>query len=478
MKSGVIILHLTDIHIGMNDFPYGSVEEMAIRIGQAFDDQGKEIELVLVTGDIFNGKANWKEDEENIIEQACIFFEVLLDRLQKTSNSKLTKDDFLFTPGNHEINRNASNENDKFKSYKKFLEKFHGTNVYDLYNEEFLYSIRVFDENKIIVIGFNSCKFFKNQPSISDFRWIEELDFEESNDIQLKEKIKESYKIEISSKFEDYGYIEAKQYVAVLDELRTQISDFKKYTTVVAFHHHFFPFPETNNKNSDSSTMRDFEYLSQKLIDLNTKLILHGHKHLPLIRPIIQENYFSNPDSLIFAVAGGNIGSVNQWERHFQLIEAFNYNNYSKIAHIYKYNFVGDKPERPKEYILPPEMPEETSVTRKLSDILKQDSPSLYSRYQREIYDCDKTSRKLNIDSLIVNIGNILTSFSFIKENLLKYPEDTLYIILFIHYKIHCMESYFQEIEEETEIRNKITDFFVKDFQEDFRFISSLFLFF
>ena len=61
--AGINILFLSDIHIG-GSFVYEKVQDLSIRICDEIDSSGKRIDMVVTTGDIFDGKTLFGSREE------------------------------------------------------------------------------------------------------------------------------------------------------------------------------------------------------------------------------------------------------------------------------------------------------------------------------------------------------------------------------------------------------------------------------
>ncbi|KJS66380.1 MAG: hypothetical protein JL50_11495 [Peptococcaceae bacterium BICA1-7] len=431
------ILHLTDIHIGNDNFPYDTVKEFALSICEFLEDKPKKIDLIVITGDIFTGKKISKKGPE-LSNDACLFFEYLLERINKLSNPHFTKEDFLFIPGNHDIDR--KNIDNPFNTYRNFLLRFYGSanSAYSLYDKDFLYRIKIFETEKFIVLGLNSCRFEHYSPIDSDFDWVKELSFDSisspHNDA-IKENIEKHYKVLLSSKYYDYGFISREQLTSVYDKLSDSHIDYKSYITIAAFHHHFYPFPEILSKQGDTSLLRDYERVIDRLIKFNTKLILHGHKHIPLIRPIVTDDSWGKQP--IFAIAGGDIGNKNS-SRHFQLIEAFN-DNTPSICNLSKYTFIGDKLGPLETFAIPPSPREEETLSKKITEILKMENIELYNYYINEISDRDIISNNTSINNVIINISKVFTSFAEVKEKLTNNNDELFLILLFVHYKVNSM---------------------------------------
>lgn len=92
-------LHLSDLHIGDT---YIDSQSLAYKITNDIGRTGiKGIQSVLVTGDILNGPSG---TDASLIREAADFFRTLMSELnQDSADTNLTKEDFLFVPGNHDI---------------------------------------------------------------------------------------------------------------------------------------------------------------------------------------------------------------------------------------------------------------------------------------------------------------------------------------------------------------------------------------
>lgn len=138
-----------------------------MRISGDIGDHSKKVDCVVVTGDIFEGGDRYD------IESAVSFFKKLRERSNKEMESSILKDEnFIFVPGNHDLVRTHTGAN--FNNYKEFLKKFHSESYYNKnYNDEFLYTIRIFKKQRIAIIGFNSCRVDLND--IQDISWINKV---------------------------------------------------------------------------------------------------------------------------------------------------------------------------------------------------------------------------------------------------------------------------------------------------------------
>ncbi|MGD2086499.1 MAG: metallophosphoesterase [Candidatus Aminicenantes bacterium] len=438
------ILHLTDIHIGYN-FVYDKVEVLALRIGNQIENADKKTDLVLVSGDIFDGRALKKVNEvgeDKVVSEAVDFFEKLLERLNKRKENSLNKEDFVFLMGNHDLKRD--DPKDQFSVFRKFLVKFYGNEkaVYGMYNEKHLYCLKKFEKPKVILLGLNSSKIEKETYSEKELEWLKKIEFDtiagvnEKAKEKILENIKAAKKAELQEKWYDYGYIELEQITDAIDELKEKVDSLDQYNIVVSFHHHIHPFPELYGKTGDVTLIKNFEQVIERLQTLKVRLVLHGHKHVPLIRPIANDKYLDDPNSMIYVTAGGNIGSKHLPDHYFQMVEVFGKEEKSKIARIKRFHFRQEKVKPPLDILIPPRPVGEETQTEKLRDIIELEKSALLRKYDSEIEEKDNISRDKRIERIIRGLGNILTTFKIIKSRLYDSPEEAMWIILFVHYRI------------------------------------------
>src|SRR5438445_8495489 len=117
--SSLKILHLSDLHIG--NFRYDDPNVLPVKICDTLYEQGKKVDVIVVSGDIFDGRSI------NIIEDrnfAIVFFETLIKQLKNKgiSTDSITKENILFIPGNHDLVRKKNKE---FEKYDGFIKAFY-----------------------------------------------------------------------------------------------------------------------------------------------------------------------------------------------------------------------------------------------------------------------------------------------------------------------------------------------------------------
>lgn len=465
-ETSLNILHLTDIHIGY-DFVYDKVKDLAYRISEEFENSIKNIDLVLVSGDIFDGRSHIVNTDDKLISDAHDFFRTLLERINKNQGKQLNFNDFIFLPGNHDLVRDKP---DIFSFYRKFLKKIYGNDkkLYSIYDKDHLFSYRIFESQQIVVLGLNSCKIEKQE--FVEQKWIKDLKLP----VHEEKVIVDAYKKANEDKWYDYGYIELEQFTNAIDELKGKINALENYNIVVSFHHHIHPFPEIYGKTGDISLIKNFEPIIEKLQFLHVRLVLHGHKHLPLIRPVANDKFLKDPNTMLYVVAGGNIGTNSITERYFQLVEVFGKIEKNKIAKIKRYQFRQEMREDPVEISIPPKHIDESARTTQLREIIENEIPQIFKKYITEIYDRDNLSREKNIDKITTYIGDILTTFRTIKEQLIENPYDALYILLFAHYRVNANINNY-ESENESHIKGEIKTFLSSSCDVDSTLVNDVF---
>lgn len=236
-KMGMTVLHISDIHIGdvCNNCSYENYLDGMMRVLQKHYD--KIIDIVIVTGDIFDGKDNnQKKKVKEKIKVAVEWFKHLLAdinerEVQKTKKS--SEEDILFVPGNHDICRKKKTCKKTYKIYDRFLDKFYGEKNEPNDCENLHMRIKADNDKKFLFLGFNSA------------------------DSQNK--------VVISNKQLEYADQQIEQ-------------QYKNYNKIAFFHHPSCLFPESSGDNYKDiiENLADlYEYLDR----WNVQLVLYGHKH-------------------------------------------------------------------------------------------------------------------------------------------------------------------------------------------------------
>jgi 3',5'-cyclic AMP phosphodiesterase CpdA len=421
------ILHISDLHIG--NFIYEEVTDLSISIVEAIEDHEKHVDCVVVTGDIFDGKS---KDPKKDVNDAIVFFKKLRTELNKKSGNNIRPSDFIFVPGNQDQTR--AENGDTLDKYKMFLKGLYLKDYFEKnYNKDYLYTIKVFESKKVAIIGLNSCMIERQALIESETKWLESIDFEnDSQRIKIKDAIKGQ------RKWDDYGMISKSQLREAFDELNDKLNDPNEYSIVTCFHHHFYPFPEIYDKFGDSSLIRNFSNVIDKLQKSNVKVVLHGHKHLPIIRPVTNQKYLSDPNSMLYVFSAGSIGKKGVTNRSFQLVDIYSPDN-NRIAEVHRFNYKHEELEAPETFCFPPKRKYEQHDYIMLLEVFSEEFSDEYQKYITEIHEFDNISQKFRIDEIIKNISQTITIFDSVKKDLQKSSKYILMLLLSVHYRINCL---------------------------------------
>jgi len=436
--SKISCLHLSDIHIGKSR--NSSIDHFYSTICRDLKSNSQKIDVIICTGDLINGKS---KDKPELISRMIIFFEKLLERIniEILYNIKpLEKTDILFVPGNHDLDR----ENiDIFHFYSDFIGRFYGTRLKDVFiNNNFNYTLKIFEKEKIALVGLNSC-MIDNKIQDQDETWIENLDFKSISLKDSEDDIKK-YLRQTKTGIDDYGEISTDQLLSAFDDLRKKI-DLHSYKIVTFFHHHIYPFPEIYDKYGDSSMIRNFSSVINTLIDNNVRIVLHGHRHIPISRLITTNKYFENPEKSLYVFSTGTLEN-SDGQRAFEVVDVHSPNQMID-AEIFKYNYSGEELQKRDELCIPPKYNKRIGTIGALKNKLRQQDLTLFDKYKNEIEERDNVSTKYRINDLISNIENTLLVFDGIIQDLNRNPISIYTILAFIHYRVVVLESINSEVD-------------------------------
>lgn len=272
------ILHLSDIHIGEAKTSKDEIEELRDNIVNSLEGYA-EINMIVVTGDIFDSKPKSEEEcilsEKEEIQIAKEYFEYLSERLG------IKKEDILFVPGNHDMKINGT-ESDGLYRYRKFLDAFYTSkgDVDKLYRLDKKMVIKKYKERKLLLFGFNS-SLIKNGSKNEGTKIIEKITEEQFREV--------------------LSYIQEKGEETLND-----------YYKIVFFHHPFELFPEESEEIKGVIT--NSNSVTKELSKLGVELVLHGHTHLALTS-------LNRPKGAnIYVVGGGTVRKNIDSYRSFNII--------------------------------------------------------------------------------------------------------------------------------------------------------------
>lgn len=363
------ILHLSDIHIGDT---YMDSKDIAYRIISDIESENIDgIQCVIVTGDIFEGCCG---QSDSIVSEAINFFNIIFEELK--SSTYITKNDFLFVPGNHDIIR-EEDVSKRWLKYSAFLSGFYGF-IPDFYDHNDFSLLKTYDENKMVFVGFNSCGL--KEESLFDTKLLKDIN--KINDSQFNEfGIEKKNLLEFIDKqtknktFVDFGEITPKQIL----KIKRELIKYDDYNIVAFFHHHFYLFPEVYSKYGDSSLIRSYTNIIQQLQQARVKTVLHGHKHFDLERPLITDSYYENAKNVINIIAGGSVGTNRVAKHTFNVIDFYDKDSDVELVQR-KFVYNNDQLEPIITRQIPPKVGDNNSSIR-LINVLKLNNPDLFSLY-------------------------------------------------------------------------------------------------
>lgn len=383
------ILQLSDLHIGEQKEVF-DLEEFSQQIILA--DTGAP-DIILVTGDIFDGKAFGEDGYQNLIEEAAAFFTSLIEALNKEYKIALSKESIYFLPGNHEVNqKGVKTGEDKFLRYREFLDLFYEKNRPEHYFEKELSLIKVFTGKKVILIGFSSPSYGKNQ----------------------------------SGEYEFFGMIKTSQLNEVRAKLR-EIENYEDYQIVVALHHHFYMIEERDKRYIDASALRNSEQFFKFLLNYNICAILHGHKHETLNRRLNLNLNIQQPDKMV-TVLGCGTATKEQgiYSNSMNFIEVYD----PGLKYDLKYDeYIYSRSDFSKEKSASLPLGESRKFSLNIQEEINE-CPELSKRHT-DLMSADRFTQKENYRML----DDVVGSLPSIAEQLIADPEIFYYLLGAVHYR-------------------------------------------
>lgn len=417
------VLHLSDIHIGNT---YKLSDEIGYRVISDIEQNGLcPIQIIAVTGDIFDGPAG---TSENLIDEAVAFFDTLLREINNSQpNYPIEKTDFIFVPGNHDMVR-VSNVDEQWNKYRNFLTKFYGS-LPNWYNTENFSICKVYQNEKIAFIGFNSCHI--ENKKIFDENYINTFSQNIDTNILVKHGFDKDKLIDIllnqtGDEYQDYGYIP----LAQMAEIRRKLKSYDDYNIIALFHHHFYLFPEISKEFGDSSLIRNYTEVIQQLKYMNVRTVLHGHKHYDWERPFTTEDYYYSTESIVDVFAGGSLGTARKDRHTFNVLDFYDKKDGIKlIQNKFIYNDEWLESIKPKQ--IPPKNVANKIV--KLYEIIESSNPSVYKAY----IECSDKLCKIHSDCNQITswISEALTGFNETYKYLATDFRNILFILYAINYR-------------------------------------------
>lgn len=285
---GDTLLWLSDLHLADNRFDV--TDPSKISLSSHITNQIKKCEIagVLVSGDITScAKAVG-------FEKAKLLFQDLSSQL----GQRITADNTLICPGNHDfIREDTELEDGEHPAY--IWDKLENSKDFT----EFYKSIYKINPNKYFAMG-------RKILLSSGY----ELEIAALNSLTLQQ-----YK-----NFEGHGFLSKEQLDYVSDKMGWSSTNNQKAIRIVMMHHHYLPtcYTEEIDVTHASSAVYDANSLMTWLIDNNVKILLHGHKHRAFVAQVSQPqsprkfniNFQSMKQVLVIGMGGtGSLGGQNMF---------------------------------------------------------------------------------------------------------------------------------------------------------------------
>ncbi|MBK5722691.1 metallophosphoesterase [Dysgonomonas sp. Marseille-P4677] len=419
-------LHISDLHFGRASS--NKPEDIAILILEAIETHNKEnIDCVIITGDLFDGRPDKSIDKEQFT----------VDFLRKLEQElKLSSENFIIIPGNHDLKR-VSKDPD-FSEYKRVLERFYNQDYYkENFNDKYLFTTKVYPDKKVAIVGLNSCMVETSQLDDGEIKWINDL---KTLDKNQKDEIITSFLKKKEEEWDDYGIISKEQLRNAFKKLAEKIENIEDYSIVACFHHHFYPFPEIYSKYGDSSIIRNFTDVIEKFQKENVKIVLHGHKHMPIIGPVTNHNYLSNPNSIFYVFSAGSLSHKDETQRSFEIIDIFSPDS-DRISDVFRFNYKLDSLQGLETFRIPPKNDNTQHSIAELYNLFRVEYPEEFKLYWNDIYEKDDISSNNRIEDIIKNISSAISPFEELIKNLRDSPIGFQLILYSVHYRINYLNK-------------------------------------
>lgn len=272
-QAGPMLLHLSNVHFAGRAELGDSAAHHRFFDGPDTQPLIAELRRELIDGDaalelprerlhvVVSGDLAWTGSNEEF-DQAREFLEELVVMLG------IGRERLHLVPGNHDLNWHLSeaDRSRRLDNYLRLVVRFYGEALaarrYPLIQWPLAYagpppaahelvSVALDEENRMLLCGLNSCVLEDEQ--------------------------------------HHYGYVGQRQQKALRRQL-TELDLPPDLVRVAVMHHHLHPYPEFLQARTDEevfadlSVVRDAGALESELEQLGFDLVLHGHKHRPLLR--------------------------------------------------------------------------------------------------------------------------------------------------------------------------------------------------
>jgi hypothetical protein len=381
------ILHLSDLHFDNKTDP----EELAAKIFNVLLIRKLSPDVIVVTGDIFNGNFFSSTDYKVAIDKAVVFFYGLSSDL----NINNYPENLFFVPGNHEINRESIEKNkpeEQLSRYREFLARIYAEKWDDIaasvYNKEEACFVKHFIDKKTILIGLNSPRYEKKKDGNQDL-----IETARIGSTQIK----------------------------TINSRMRSINGYDDNRVIACLHNNIYNTLEyAPSENIDATCVQDNDPLLSMLSTYNCSLILYGHKHKQKNRRINLTQSIKEKDRLCTVIGGGKATDS------FNYLEIYDKDTKDELKCMEFHDDSG-------RYVLHEAFEVPVNLSRIIEDTIKSDSN--LSRDYKSLKETDS-----NCDSKLIEMfEGVLGIFNEISDNFYPIPKsgiNLLYIILgTIHYR-------------------------------------------
>ncbi|MGL5256415.1 MAG: ATP-binding protein, partial [Proteocatella sp.] len=195
----------------------------------------------------------------------------------------------------------------------------------------------------------------------------------------------------------------------------------------------------------------------------HVSIILHGHKHTSISRPLTNNKFYIDPKRMIHVFSAGSIGS-DRGSRSYQVVEVHSSNDTIDVQAT-KYIYEGIEFQNAETITFPPK---ETNLiaTFNIIDILKSRNYDLHEQYIRVVSLKDKKSEQYKVNEVINDISNTITTFKDIRSYLERHPDVVFILLLSIHYRILVQDGVTQNKKMLEQIKKTLKS--ISNIEEDY----------
>lgn len=337
-----LILHLTDIHLGKNQYTDDVKSEGLLQNReresrlQIFKDKLKELKDYLVEKNkkldiiVISGDITIRNQEEG--------FKLLNQLLNTLGNKKPLNENILITPGNHDIKWDSKDSKEKYELFLKYVRDEGYTtpfldgidNVNSITSKRKAFFLLPNENIQLILINSSNYCGLKTKFQIktgSHLKTLAQKEFDAlATKIEENKYGKEFLKFSNKLRLQDIARVSKNQLKFLTNKIKRETKHSFPQLRIGIMHHHLDAVSTSEEfKNFESITNAGL--LSQFLKNQDVDMLLHGHKHSKLAywKSIPNYNMFNKigDQHNIYIISGGTLSdsNINKDDDIFRLIE-------------------------------------------------------------------------------------------------------------------------------------------------------------